>query len=92
MHQLQIFEQEELVTSSNDFQDIINAISKDIRNQHHHRQQRKQELKRLHETLDKLNQNFPFFKKSRWSITSNTLRLAWRAWGSKSHDDHMSVM
>ena len=34
----------------------------DIRNQHRYRQQRKQELKRLSETLDKLNSKASFYE------------------------------
>ena len=49
-----------MVSSKNDYQDIINAIAKDIRNQHRHRQQRKNELRRLRETQEKLNQKAKF--------------------------------
>lgn len=60
MRQLRTLEQEEMVSSKNDYQDIINAIAKDIRNQHRHRQQRKNELRRLRETQEKLNQKAKF--------------------------------
>ena len=90
MRQLRSLEQEEMVSSKDDYQEIINSIAKviththththilyikyllfispslspslpsslfsqDIRNQHRHRQQRKVELKRLQETMEKLS-------------------------------------
>jgi hypothetical protein len=44
---LKLLESEGLVSAESDYQELINAIAKDIRNQHRYRQQRKQELARL---------------------------------------------
>ncbi|XP_053561176.1 ras GTPase-activating-like protein IQGAP3 [Bombina bombina] len=44
-----------LVSSDNDYQDIINMIAKDIRNQRRHRQNRKAELVKLRQTLQRLH-------------------------------------
>lgn len=79
MRQLRTLEQEDMVSSGDNYQEIINAIAKvtygydaaaiinpittqDIRNQHRHRQQRKHELRKLQETLDKLNEKAQFFE------------------------------
>ncbi|KAL5481649.1 hypothetical protein EMCRGX_G021851 [Ephydatia muelleri] len=60
MRNLRTLEQENMVNSKDDYQEIVNAIAKDIRNQHRYRQQRKQELTRLQETLEKLKQKAKF--------------------------------
>jgi hypothetical protein len=111
MHQLRTLEQEELITSSNEFQYIINAIAK-VTDQTAPLNHSFPYLIRTSVTNtvtdSKGNRNSNdstklwtnsikslIFTKSRWSITSNTLRLALRAWprrGGKSHDNHMSVM
>lgn len=62
MRNLRTLEEEGMVNSKNDYQEIVNAIAKDIRNQHRYRQQRKQELARLQETLDKLNSKAQFYE------------------------------
>ena len=62
MRNLRTLEQEGMVNSKNDYQEVINAIAKDIRNQHRYRQQRKQELKRLQVTLEKLNAKSSFYE------------------------------
>ncbi|XP_064390864.1 ras GTPase-activating-like protein IQGAP1 isoform X3 [Halichondria panicea] len=62
MRNLRTLEQEGLVNSKNDYQEIINAIAQDIRNQHRYRQQRKEELTRLNQTLDKLNKKASFYE------------------------------
>ena len=97
MRNLRTLEQEGMVNSKNDYQEIINAIARvsvcgvcvcgvcgvcvcvcacacvcvpnvllspqqDIRNQHRYRQQRKQELTRLQETLDKLSKKASFYE------------------------------
>lgn len=61
LRNLRLLESDNLVSSSDDYQDIINAIAKDIRNQHRYRQQRKQELARLQATLSKLNKKAKFY-------------------------------
>ncbi|XP_065909989.1 ras GTPase-activating-like protein IQGAP1 [Dysidea avara] len=62
LRNLRLLESENLVNSSDDYQDIINAIAKDIRNQHRYRQQRKQELARLQATLSKLSKKAKFYE------------------------------
>lgn len=52
---LKLLEAEHMVSEENDYQELINAIAKDIRNQHRYRQQRKQELDRLQLAIDRLN-------------------------------------
>ncbi|KAM4664022.1 ras GTPase-activating-like protein IQGAP3 [Discoglossus pictus] len=44
-----------LVSSDNDYRDIINMIAKDIRNQRRHRQHRKAELVKLRQTMQRLH-------------------------------------
>ncbi|XP_063295545.1 ras GTPase-activating-like protein IQGAP3 [Pelobates fuscus] len=44
-----------LVSSDNDYQDIINMIAKDIRNQRRYRQHRKAELVKLRQTMQRLH-------------------------------------
>jgi hypothetical protein len=62
MRNLRTLETEGMVNSKNDYQDIINAIAKDIRNQHRYRQQRKQELARLQDTLTRLSAKTTFYE------------------------------
>ncbi|XP_065059905.1 ras GTPase-activating-like protein IQGAP1 isoform X2 [Rhopilema esculentum] len=59
---LKLLEAQGLVTAKNDYQDIVNAIAKDIRNQRRYRQRRKQELKKLKETVDNLNRKEKFYE------------------------------
>ncbi|XP_065671327.1 ras GTPase-activating-like protein IQGAP1 isoform X1 [Hydra vulgaris] len=61
-HNLKTLEQQGLVSSKNRYQDIVNAIAKDIRNQRKYRQRRKQELQKLKQTLDNLNRKAKFYE------------------------------
>ncbi|XP_061461823.1 ras GTPase-activating-like protein IQGAP3 isoform X2 [Rhineura floridana] len=51
-----------IVDSANQYQDIINEMAKDIRNQRQYRQRRKVELARLRQTLHGLNAKRMFFE------------------------------
>eukprot|EP00117_Sycon_ciliatum_P032454 scpid10084/ scgid25161/ Ras GTPase-activating-like protein IQGAP1; p195 len=62
MRNLQLLESEGMVGSENKFQEIVDAIARDIRNQHRHRQQRKRELAKLRSTLESLAQKAKFFE------------------------------
>uniref|UniRef100_A0AAY4BD90 Ras GTPase-activating-like protein IQGAP2 n=1 Tax=Denticeps clupeoides TaxID=299321 RepID=A0AAY4BD90_9TELE len=59
---LRTLEQAGLVSSANQYQDIINDISKDIRYQRRYRQRRKAELVKLQQTLNALNSKAAFFQ------------------------------
>lgn len=59
---LRALEQSGHVSSKNKYQDILNEISKDIRNQRIHRKLRKAELVKLQQTLDALNQKAAFYE------------------------------
>jgi hypothetical protein len=62
LRNLKILEQQGLVTSKDHYQDIINAIAKDIRNQRKYRLSRKQELNKLRTTLENLNRKSNFYE------------------------------
>jgi Ras GTPase-activating-like protein IQGAP2/3 len=51
---LVILEERKLVSKANNYQDMLNAIAKDIRNKHRRRIQRRTELKKLRQTLSGL--------------------------------------
>eukprot|EP00800_Vazella_pourtalesii_P016071 TRINITY_DN4508_c0_g1_i1.p1 TRINITY_DN4508_c0_g1~~TRINITY_DN4508_c0_g1_i1.p1 ORF type:complete len:1686 (+),score=394.09 TRINITY_DN4508_c0_g1_i1:300-5357(+) len=57
---LDILEEEGLVTKESSYQEIINAIAKDITNQARHRKQRRVEKKRLNKTLTQLHEKENF--------------------------------
>lgn len=62
LRNLRTLEQAGLVTEEMKFQEIINEIAKDIRNQRRHRQRRKAELVKLQQTLNALNSKTAFFE------------------------------
>uniref|UniRef100_A0A8B9WVR2 IQ motif containing GTPase activating protein 2 n=1 Tax=Bos mutus grunniens TaxID=30521 RepID=A0A8B9WVR2_BOSMU len=59
---LRTLEQTGHVSSKNKYQDILNKIAKDIRNQRIHRKLRKAELEKLQQTLNALNKKAAFFE------------------------------
>ncbi|XP_043919900.1 ras GTPase-activating-like protein IQGAP2 [Protopterus annectens] len=59
---LRNLEQAGLVSSSTKYQEVINEIAKDIRNQRRYRQRRKAELLKLQQTLQALNSKTAFFE------------------------------
>ncbi|XP_015773072.1 PREDICTED: ras GTPase-activating-like protein IQGAP1, partial [Acropora digitifera] len=59
---LRMLESQGVVTIKNDYQDIINAIAKDIRNQRRYRQRRRQEKKKLGQTLESLQTKSQFYE------------------------------
>ncbi|XP_006889891.1 PREDICTED: ras GTPase-activating-like protein IQGAP2 [Elephantulus edwardii] len=59
---LRTLEQAGRVSSKNKYQDILNEITKDIRNQRIYRKLRKAELSKLQQTLKALNQKAAFFE------------------------------
>ncbi|XP_074060726.1 ras GTPase-activating-like protein IQGAP2 isoform X2 [Macrotis lagotis] len=59
---LRILEQNGLVSSENKYQEVINEIAKDIRNQRLYRQSRRAELAKLQQTLEALNSKSTFFE------------------------------
>ncbi|MBN3301610.1 IQGA1 protein, partial [Amia calva] len=62
LRNLRTLEQAGLVSSENKYQEIINDISKDIRNQRRYRQRRKAELVKLQQTLNALNSKTTFYQ------------------------------
>ncbi|XP_053303934.1 ras GTPase-activating-like protein IQGAP2 isoform X2 [Spea bombifrons] len=62
LRNLRTLEQAGLVTEGMKYQEIINEIAKDIRNQRRHRQRRKAELVKLQQTLNALNSKTAFFE------------------------------
>ncbi|XP_056396337.1 ras GTPase-activating-like protein IQGAP2 isoform X2 [Hyla sarda] len=62
LRNLRTLEQAGLVTEEMKYQEIINEIAKDIRNQRRHRQRRKAELVKLQQTLNALNSKTAFFE------------------------------
>ncbi|XP_063433642.1 ras GTPase-activating-like protein IQGAP1 [Mytilus trossulus] len=59
---LQTLELEQVVTRKNNYQDIINMIAQDIRNQRRYRNQRKQELMKIKQTLKGLQEKRKFYE------------------------------
>ncbi|XP_051847974.1 ras GTPase-activating-like protein IQGAP2 [Antechinus flavipes] len=59
---LRILEQSGLVSSENKYQEVINEIAKDIRNQRLYRENRRAELVKLQQTLNALNSKSAFFE------------------------------
>uniref|UniRef100_A0A8D0H7B2 IQ motif containing GTPase activating protein 2 n=1 Tax=Sphenodon punctatus TaxID=8508 RepID=A0A8D0H7B2_SPHPU len=59
---LRTLEQAGLVSSATKYQEIINEIAKDIRNQRRYRQHRKAELMKLQQTLNALNSKKAFYE------------------------------
>uniref|UniRef100_A0A8C4SZ75 IQ motif containing GTPase activating protein 2 n=1 Tax=Erpetoichthys calabaricus TaxID=27687 RepID=A0A8C4SZ75_ERPCA len=62
LRNLRTLEQAGLVSSTNKYQEIINDISKDIRNQRRYRQRRKAECVKLQQTLSALNSKMEFYE------------------------------
>ncbi|PIO30709.1 hypothetical protein AB205_0041210, partial [Aquarana catesbeiana] len=62
LRNLRTLEQAGLVSEENKYQEIINEITKDIRNQRRHRQRRKAELVKLQQTLNALNSKTAFYE------------------------------
>uniref|UniRef100_UPI00358F684B ras GTPase-activating-like protein IQGAP1 isoform X2 n=1 Tax=Myxine glutinosa TaxID=7769 RepID=UPI00358F684B len=61
MKNLQILEAATMISSANNYQELINEIAKDLRNQRRHRQRRRVELLKLQQTLDALTRKATFF-------------------------------
>ncbi|XP_074935413.1 ras GTPase-activating-like protein IQGAP2 isoform X5 [Phalacrocorax aristotelis] len=59
---LRTLDQAGLVSSANKYQEIINEIAKDIRNQRRYRHHRKAELVKLQQTLNALNSKTAFYE------------------------------
>merc|ERR1719318_926120 len=59
---LRMLESQGLVTIKDDYQDMVNAIAKDIRNQRRYRIRRKQELRKLQQTLARLQSKAKFYE------------------------------
>ncbi|CAB4017386.1 ras GTPase-activating IQGAP1, partial [Paramuricea clavata] len=59
---LRVLENQGLVTTKNNYQDIVNAIARDIRNQRRYRLRRKQELRKLETTLERLKTKATFYE------------------------------
>ncbi|XP_053557358.1 ras GTPase-activating-like protein IQGAP2 [Bombina bombina] len=62
LRNLRVLEQAGLVTEGTKYQEIINEITKDIRNQRRYRQRRKAEMVKLQQTLNALNSKTAFFE------------------------------
>eukprot|EP00079_Xenopus_tropicalis_P032482 XP_017946253.1 PREDICTED: ras GTPase-activating-like protein IQGAP2 [Xenopus tropicalis] len=62
LRNLRTLEQAGLVTEESKYQEIINEIAKDIRNQRRYRQCRKAELVKLQQTLNALNSKTAFYQ------------------------------
>ncbi|MEQ2282850.1 Ras GTPase-activating-like protein iqgap1 [Ameca splendens] len=62
LRNLRNLEQAGLATASNNYQELINDIAKDIRYQRRYRQRRKAELTKLQQTLTALNSKTAFFQ------------------------------
>ncbi|XP_071994239.1 ras GTPase-activating-like protein IQGAP2 isoform X1 [Engystomops pustulosus] len=62
LRNLRTLEQAGLVSEEMKYQEIINEIAKDIRNQRRHRQRRKAELVKLQQTFNALNSKTAFFE------------------------------
>ncbi|XP_069483550.1 ras GTPase-activating-like protein IQGAP2 isoform X2 [Ambystoma mexicanum] len=62
LRNLRTLEHAKLVSSETKYQEIINEIAKDIRNQRRYRQRRKAELVRLQQTLQALNSKTAFYE------------------------------
>ncbi|KAM4708795.1 ras GTPase-activating-like protein IQGAP2 isoform 2-T2 [Discoglossus pictus] len=62
LRNLRTLEQAGLVTEGTKYQEIINEITKDIRNQRRYRQRRKAEMVKLQQTLQALNSKTAFFE------------------------------
>uniref|UniRef100_A0A8C5Q8B6 IQ motif containing GTPase activating protein 2 n=1 Tax=Leptobrachium leishanense TaxID=445787 RepID=A0A8C5Q8B6_9ANUR len=62
LRNLRTLQEAGLVSEGTKYQEIINEIAKDIRNQRRHRQRRKAELVKLQQTLNALNSKTAFFE------------------------------
>ncbi|XP_065195539.1 ras GTPase-activating-like protein IQGAP1 isoform X2 [Sycon ciliatum] len=62
---LAILEKEGLCKAADNYQDILNSMAKDIRNQHRHRQQRKKELEGMKHTLAALEEKGKYYEDQR---------------------------
>jgi len=58
---LHILEQHKLVTPTEDYQEILTSIAKDICNQRKYRQRRKQDLKKIGETVERMNKKKKYY-------------------------------
>lgn len=56
-----LLEKEGLCSLANNYQDLLNSVAQDIRNQRIYRRQRKQELSKLHHTLEDLGKKRLYF-------------------------------
>ncbi|KAL5259979.1 hypothetical protein ACHWQZ_G010183 [Mnemiopsis leidyi] len=61
---LQILEQHKLVTPTEDYQEILTSIAKDICNQRKYRQRRKQDLKKIGETVERMNKKKKYYSEA----------------------------
>ena len=58
---MQILEQHKLVTPTEDYQEILTAIAKDICNQRKYRQRRKEDLKKMAATVERMNKKKKYY-------------------------------
>lgn len=58
---LTILEQHKLVTPTEDYQEILTSIAKDICNQRKYRQRRKQDLKKIGETVERMSKKKKYY-------------------------------
>lgn len=61
---LQILEEHKLVTSTEDYQEILTSIARDITNQRKYRLRRKQDLKKLSNTMEDMNKKRKYFSEA----------------------------
>ncbi|XP_076802630.1 ras GTPase-activating-like protein IQGAP1 isoform X2 [Clavelina lepadiformis] len=59
---LEKLEDQGIVSSKNNYQALVNMIARDIRNQRRYRQRRKQELTKLKQNMERLDQKAKFFE------------------------------
>ena len=59
---LQVLEQEQVLSARNNYQDLVSLIAQDVRNQRKYRQRRRQEMQRLRSTLKSLAAKRTFFE------------------------------
>lgn len=59
---LEKLEANEIVSSKDNYQALVNMIARDIRNQRRYRQRRKQELTKLKQNMERLDQKAKFFE------------------------------
>jgi len=61
---LQILEEHKLVTSTEDYQEILTSIARDITNQRKYRLRRKQDLKKMSNTMEDMNKKRKYFSEA----------------------------